>query len=228
MFFPEQKIIFIHAHKTAGNYISRCFVRFSDDHQVIKPDSHQILSDRFNLQGPVTECKHQSLSEYQKRLGGRLDGYRVFTSIRPAVERLMSLYFSPHQWMHRFPDGTFRPKRKKIQFEEARFIRLIERIPSISQLLDAKNFTSPMNGLAPISHRSGATILLMPFDDIENQCRQFALNEGFENTDFPDRAVNVSLKPTLKARLLKQDRDHLNDLVNATHHVKDHVFFQKT
>lgn len=226
MLFPEQKIIFLHIPKTGGNYFSRCFVRFSEDEQVILPDTHQVLSDRFAIKGPSTDRKHQTLPEYQEKLGGNLDGYRVFTTIRPPVERLLSLYFSPHRWMRRLDNGEFRQRRKNVKFSENGFNKLLNKSMSMSQLLDTDNFVSAIDPANPVSHSSGAEIHLMPFGDIANQCRQFADIVGFDDADFPERAVNASAKPKLKDKMLKHDRTYLEYLIYSTHHVKDLAFFQ--
>ncbi|GEM_PF-5571860 len=226
MLFPKQKIIFIHIPKTGGNYFSRCFVRFSEDQQTILPDTHQVLSDRFGIQGPNTKTKHQSLSDYQEQLGGRLDGYRVFTMIRPPVERLVSLYFSPHRWMRRLETGEFQKRKHNISFSEDKFKRIINRVASTWDFLDGDNLSGAIDAKNPISHTSGAQIYLMPFDDIANQCHQFADNGGFDCADFPKRSVNASASPSLKNKMLKHDRAYLEDLVYATKHAQDRVFFQ--
>lgn len=226
MYFPDQKIIFIHTPKTGGNFFSRCFVRFSEDRLVITPGTHQDLTDRFTIKGPNTDTKHQMLNTYQKKLGGNLQGYRVFSVARHPVERLVSLYFSPHRWMHRPDEGRVHQiDSGNISFDENDFKSLINKVPSMWIMLDADNFSGPINDKKPIKHNSGAEIHLIPFDNIQNRCKQFSKGEGFGDAHFPDRPVNTSASPKLKDKMLTDNRAKLEELIYATHHVKDLAFF---
>ena len=94
MILHDLNAIFVHVPKTAGNFLTRDYLkRYSND--TLIATGHQDGVDRFEVRGEVTTHKHMTLSEYSKSLDLR-DAY-VITSIRDPVERLVSAYFSPHR-----------------------------------------------------------------------------------------------------------------------------------
>ena len=235
MHFPEQKLIFIHVPKTGGNYFSRCFLRFSEDRIFLQPGSHHDSRDRFEIRGPITRTKHQTLAAYWQALGERLGAYRVYAVKRPPAQRLLSLYFSPHRWMRRHEDGSFSlPPADEIAFDEARFAALLDEAPSLWQMLDAQNCTATDTTAASASfasatqirHASGARIQLVDFADIPGAWSAFARRHGFDDPDDPGRPVNTSAAPSLKQNLLATERDRIEALISASHHARDRAFFE--
>ena len=80
MLFSAARVIFIHVPKTAGNHFTRRFLRYSDDRLVTGGTRDGI--DRFELVGPQTQSKHQTLAQYVARLGSRMGEYTVYATAR--------------------------------------------------------------------------------------------------------------------------------------------------
>ena len=96
MYFPDQRILFIHIPKTAGNYIQRHLRQFSPDVVHAHDDK-----DRFAVTGESPPAKHATAPEYRARMGALFEQCEVFTSVRHPVDRMLSFYFSPHRWQRR-------------------------------------------------------------------------------------------------------------------------------
>lgn len=100
MHLPRHRVIFIHIPKTAGNFVQKALLPYSDDRLVTS--AKQDGRDRFEIVGPFTREKHATAEEYQASMGAdRFAAMRIMTCIRHPFERMLSLYFSPHRWIRR-------------------------------------------------------------------------------------------------------------------------------
>ena len=102
MIVHDLNAIFIHVPKTAGNYLTRhCFLQFSKDLLVAR--GHQDGVNRFEIMGGETRKKHMTLEDYAREVD--ISRYFLIAPLRDPVERLMSLYYSPHRSMQKTRRG---------------------------------------------------------------------------------------------------------------------------
>lgn len=120
MIFSNEKALFIHIPKTAGNSLQTLLVGRSDD-SVVR-FGHQDGKDRFEVRGSLTRSKHATVADYAG-LGVDTDAFTVITTVRHPFERAISLYFSPHRWMRRGDDGSW--SQVEPVWDERAFRRLV-------------------------------------------------------------------------------------------------------
>jgi len=223
MIFPDHRLLFIHVPKTGGNFFTRCFLAYSTDS--LQVDARRDGIDRFELRGEHTRNKHQPLKSYAETLGESLGQYTVLAIARRPVERLLSFYFSPHRALKRKPDKTFDvDPEQAATFDLGAFRQIAEEQPSLSQILDSTRLDTPLHIGRRARHASGAAIRLLDFDRLTEEVRSVALEYGFSMADIPDRPVNASANPVLKARLAERS-DELWEIVSRTHHARDQDIF---
>lgn len=142
--------LFIHVPKTGGNTIQQCLLEhgLSLDQPVCT--GHQDGRQRFELRGPITESKHQSLQRYHS-LSPSTAALPVVLCVRRPFERLVSLYFSPHRWLRRCPRSQVYRMPQVARFDEAAFSQMIVDSPAaVDYLAAAKPSSTP--GLAAEHH----------------------------------------------------------------------------
>ncbi|CUJ86604.1 Sulfotransferase family protein [Ruegeria denitrificans] len=222
MHFAKQKCVFIHVPKTGGNFFTRCFLRFSDDAIVVK--GHQDGTDRFELSGDATKSKHQTLTDYNTLIGPAFADYTAYAFARPPVERMISLYYSPHRWMRAKEDGGFDLDARDEPIDPEQFEALVSSNKSISELLDAENISGRLLINKSARHVSGARVSLLDFADLQKGLKKFARVNDFDLSDMPAKRVNSSAVTdpmTLNAGQLNM----LTDIVLNSHHGQDQRFF---
>ncbi|MEW2917708.1 sulfotransferase family 2 domain-containing protein [Ruegeria sp. ANG10] len=224
MQFAAQKCVFIHVPKTGGNFFTRCFLRFSDD--AIVTSGHQDGTDRFELSGDATKSKHQTLAEYSQLIGPAFAEYTAYAFARPPVERMISLYYSPHRWMRAQEGGGFGldPRNEPINLEE--FETLVSANKSISDLLDMKNVSGRLTVNKSARHASGARMTLLDFADLRHGLETFGRENGFDLTDMPSKKVNSSAVSDPMKLNAGQMRD-LTKIVMRSPHGKDQKLFRQ-
>lgn len=224
MFFPDRRLIFIHIPKTGGNFFARAFLAQSADRLQVRPEAQHDGVERFGLSGAVTRRKHQTVREYMEALGGDLTGYRLLAIARAPVDRMASLYYSPHRWLKAGADGAATVDAGAVAFNPQSFRRMVEQAPSSSQILDIRPGDPVPRLGCPARHHSGAEIQLLPFAGLSDALAAFAAAEGFDPPDFPPAPVNASAAPEARDSLAR-DAAELADLVRASHHRADEAFF---
>lgn len=224
MHFSKQKCVFIHVPKTGGNFFTRSFLRFSDD--AIVTSGHQDGTDRFELNGDTTKSKHQSLAEYSKLIGPAFADYTVYAFARPPVERMISLYYSPHRWMRAREDGGFglNARDEPINLEE--FEALVSSNKSISNLLDVEHTSGRLTISKSARHASGARVILLDFADLRNGLATFGQANGFDLSDMPAQKVNSSAVSD-PIKLNAEQMKTLTKIVMKSHHGIDQKFFPR-
>ena len=130
---PEGPSIFIHIPKTGGNTIQKHIFDNGDSLDEMKISGHQDGNDRFEVRGKFTSTKHMKLSQYFEY--NELRSFNLYTCIRNPIDRLVSLYYSPHRHAkrNRFTGKIFLPET--IDFDIDEFSELIRKANSMTQIL---------------------------------------------------------------------------------------------
>ena len=95
----QNKFLFIHVPKTAGNSIQNILKEYSEDEIVFRARHGQDGVERFGVRNrKYNTSKHSTLSDYKAVLD--IETYREmykFAVIRNPWDRMISSYFSPHR-----------------------------------------------------------------------------------------------------------------------------------
>jgi len=126
MISTRHKFIFLHVPKTAGNSIQTWLLPYSDDQKVVSGQQDGI--DTFNIRGAITPTKHAGLQQYADVLGPRLADYAVVLPVRDPIDRMLSMYFSPHRL-------AGRPQGSKLTYETRFFDALVRQTPLMIEYL---------------------------------------------------------------------------------------------
>lgn len=105
MLSRSHKFIFIHIPKCGGTSILRVLLDCSEDSTWTAPYQDGVNS--FEIRGPVTVQKHDSLQHYRDSLGEAFDDYRIIASVRHPFSRIVSAIFSPHKWARQTETGAW-------------------------------------------------------------------------------------------------------------------------
>lgn len=126
--------LFIHVPKTGGNSLQQAFLQlgWTADQRLLS--GHQDGVDRFELRGVHTHSKHQPLGHYL-RLWPAARLLPVYACLRPPLQRLVSLYFSPHRWLQPSGDAGAWHFSPTAPFDTEAFAALIAASPSAVNLL---------------------------------------------------------------------------------------------
>ena len=125
--------IFVHIPKTAGNSIQKALFDSgrSFDKQIIT--GHQDGVNRFEVKGEYTTQKHTKVFQYFKE--PQLRSLTYFSVLRHPVDRLISLYFSPHRHLRYNAKIGKYTMPDEVKFAEKDFIKFVgEQEPSINYL----------------------------------------------------------------------------------------------
>ena len=223
MQFSRQSVLFLHVPKTGGNFVTRALIDQSDDEMKLTRGIQDGI-DRFELRGPATKSKHQGLGPYASRLGTGIAAYRVYAIARPPLQRLVSLYFSPHRWIQRKRGKTVAldiPDR--IDLDE--FTALIRTAPSIASMVDIGWMAPGLRLGAPARHASGALVELLDFARLKEDLQRLCATHGLSLAEQPGRPVNKSARTDQDA-ITAMQRDDLLDRIHASHHARDLAFFE--
>ena len=122
----KHNFLFIHLPKTGGNSIQSVLHRYSEDN-IVCLNELQDGVERFEIRNNFPSIhKHSRLIDYQAVLDPDLfKRLYKFTTIRNPWERLISFYFSPH--------------RRTTEWRRDEFIKLIETIKPLKEMLILHN-----------------------------------------------------------------------------------------
>ena len=214
--------VFIHIPKTGGNSIQ---ATLAEAHMaldtIVREKVHQDGYHRFQVKGPLTQEKHQSLADYIA-LDPTLLRAPIYACVRRPFERQVSLYFSPHRHVIISKRNGSLIQKKKIQFNEQSFRKQVLATPSACQRLDPavdpgnSSNTSPQELIHKISELNLTTL------KTEDLSREFT--HIFQR---PLTASPRNVSPYLDSALEILNSNELRSWVeDCTHHAIDlEVFY---
>lgn len=127
MISVEGRWIFIHPTKTAGTSVSSVLLPFSDDHAVAEPGGGRVgLVGTFEVAGPMTPHKHVPLRHYADLLGADLEGFRVLTTLRHPVPRMVSDWLHARRWLRPRMRGVHRLVTRYPRLDSPRWHQMVE------------------------------------------------------------------------------------------------------
>lgn len=140
---PNGLAYFIHVPKTAGNTVQQALIQAGCSTDEIVVNGHQDGRDRFDLRGATTCSKHQPLAHYHQCDPTSVT-HPVMICVRRPLQRLVSLYFSPHRWFRRDKASGRYLLPDQAPFCEHTFAELVAAAPAaVDYLADASPCTSP-------------------------------------------------------------------------------------
>ena len=160
--------------------------------------------DRFEIRGKYTQQKHMILRDYYKNK--ELHNCLIFTCVRKPLNRLVSLYFSPHRYAKKDPSTKKFVFPKTIEFDIDKFKNLVNRTPSCLQMLSFP----PLNGFIPID------LKLIRTENLNKDCEKIMkinLNQSRNISPFSKEAKIARENPTVKS------------IIENSHHQNDQLFF---
>lgn len=208
MIFCRQGIpcIFIHNKKTGGNTIQKYILDKEMSIDQIRISNHQDGIDRFDLIGKYTKFKHQSLSTYYK-FCPKLTTLDVFTCVRHPVDRLLSLYYSPHRHFTYDSQKNKWILPKEPEFNMSDFRSLVAKTSSCTQMLSVsfnKQFYIP------------AKITILRTENLTKDCQNYL---GFDIK----KSRNVSPYSQFAKKL--RGNTQIHQIIADSHHIDDAKIF---
>lgn len=204
---PEGKAIFIHIPKTGGNTIQKHIFDKGDSLDEMKISGHQDGKDRFEVRGRFTSKKHMELSEYFEY--EELRSFNVYTCIRNPIDRLVSLYFSPHRHVkrNRFTGKIFFPEAVVFDIDE--FAEMIHKSASMTQILSI----SHEHGIPCISSTSiPSNLKVIRTENLKHDAfALLGLEINFSSNVSPFRDLAKKVKSDLAVQKLIFNSKHQED-----------------
>ena len=202
MWLAPLNTVFVHVPKTGGNFLQSLLIENGLSEDEITTKGHQDGQHRFGIFGKMTDNKHQTVRDYQKKFGGEAwSEVEVLSIWRDPRERLVSQYLSPHH--HVTPDGGIQPP---CTYDESEFQRLVKRAKSTTQFLQT------VEGNLPKS------LSLIAFSDLRGDLEKFLTSKGHKLT-IPQEKRNETSSRQLFSEML--DNKRILKIVERSHHMAD-------
>ena len=135
-----------------------------------------------------------------------LQNYLIFACVRKPLNRLVSLYFSPHLYVKKDPSTKKFIFPKTIEFDIDKFKNLVKRTPSCLQMLSFP----PLNGFIPID------LKIIRTENLNKDCEKIMkinLNQS----------RNIS--PFSKEAKIARENSTVKSIIENSHHQNDQLFF---
>lgn len=232
MIVDDLNTIFCHVPKTGGNTLSKnIFSSWSRDELVIR--GHQDGKDRFELARyqALTSSgggykKHMPIIDYGTFVN--LIEFSVITVFRDPVERLLSLYFSPHRWFAPRAAPRLLMRLSNIldsgldytakSFEERKpFFN-----PNDFKLLveNSRSFSDFMNGYNEVSR-----VMLVRFDYLQADMANFASLMGIPN-ELVTKGMSIHLNSSTQT-VQADEAQEAAKIVHNSKHAEDYATFDE-
>ncbi|WP_374197995.1 hypothetical protein [Microbacterium schleiferi] len=181
----------------------------------------QASDDNFEIRGPITPHKHVTVRFYETMLGHRAADFLLIGGLRHPLDRMLSLYYYPGNWikdriiggkrlsargLHRLDPLLIR--RETPYWDESRFLRMVAEKPTMS------DFYRRADGSVRLPD------VRLTASTMTTATRTIAQHLGIDDLRIPH--INRSLRPGEVARLSKSRE--LAELV-ATAHAEDYNLF---
>jgi hypothetical protein len=127
MISTQKQFLFVHVPKTGGNSLQCILAAYSDDEIVAKFENEEGLQRFMVRNRQIQTTKHSNLSRYKEVLDTALyESLFKFATIRNPWDRMISLYFSPHRGVS--------------EWDRARFLELVSRVPTLRHYVSEMSF----------------------------------------------------------------------------------------
>jgi hypothetical protein len=201
-----EQCLFIHIRKTGGNTIQKALLNSGVSLDKIKISGHQDGEDRFEIKGSYTKTKHMWLAEYLKH--EELLAANIFTCVRKPLQRLVSLYFSPHRHITKnFSTGAWQIPRD-VNFDIDEFRNIVNKTPTCLDML---------------SIRIGNDLFAMPTKI--KIMRNESLKDDCKNILGIDLSRSSNVSPYKMQACEVSERKDVISLIENSRHQQDELFF---
>ncbi len=151
-----------------------------------------------------TKHKHMKLRDYYKNQ--ELHNCLIFACVRKPLNRLVSLYFSPHRFLKKDLNTNKFIFPKNIEFDIDEFKNLVKRTPSCLQMLSFP----PLNGFIPID------LKLIRTENLNKDCEKIMKINLHQSR-------NIS--PFSEEAKVARENTKVKSIIENSHHQNDQLFF---
>ena len=200
--------IFIHIPKTGGNSIQKALLDAGRSNEKIVLKSHQDGVNRFELRSYFTRQKHSTARDYFKYR--KLRSQKFYAVVRNPIERLVSLFFSPHRHMTSDLHSNRYIYPPDVRFNEEEFTRLVNFEKSSVDFLSVDNYFSPSALSFPIK------LTLLKYEHLSRDCKKYFLLDNIS-------CLNQS--PCRDKIIDACSSQIVQNIVETSHHLRDLELF---
>jgi hypothetical protein len=236
MYLDKINFLFIHNEKSAGNYITKNFIKYNLTSEKIVKKDHDDGINEFTILGEYSAHKHHNVNEYLKRLNIKRNDIKIVTNIRDPLDRLISFYFASghnmktkkiikkinHQMFKFFKTNLpFSPKLYDYvqpEFTKEKFISFINSVDSQKKkfLLDEKYI-----------YPDEIIYFKNLNNDLKNFLKRYSSSFKTHETDkqLMSNKLNQNKKEKFDKNLVYKDKEIINEFKKSSH-FSDYTFFK--
>ena len=200
--------VFIHIPKTGGNSIQKALLDSGRSNEKYFLTLHQDGANRFELRSRYTLQKHSTARNYFKHRKFR--SQKFYGVIRNPIERLVSLFFSPHRHMTLDLLSNTYVYPSDVCFDEEEFMRLVHVEKSSVDFLNVNSH------FFPSVLRFPSKLTLLKYENLSQDCKKYLqLNRISLLNASP---CSDKIKKVCSSKVVQ-------NIVEASHHVRDIELF---